>query len=195
MKNVRQHRLVHYAALSTGSGSVNRSTSDKVQDRPRYGRYADFLSWVLFFTLVLFGEVVSDEHSERHRVVNGVEVFLGIVPSELFLRRPIDHPEAEMHGGVPEDLLHYHVMVAIFEHQTGDRISNAMVHASIVGPEGAGLVKPLESMVTTGVISYGNFFVVPDSGPFRIRIVIRRPNVKDAIETEFEIRQAVASVQ
>lgn len=86
-------------------------------------------------------------------------------------------------------------MVALFDQETGDRISNAKVHATVVGPDGASSTKELESMVTSGVISYGNYFRVPDSGSFKIRIVIRRPNIKDAIETEFEIQQAVALIR
>lgn len=86
-------------------------------------------------------------------------------------------------------------MVALFDQETGDRISNAKVHATVVGPDGASSTKELESMVTSGVISYGNYFIVPDSGFFKIRIVIRRPNIKDAIETEFEIQQAVALIR
>jgi hypothetical protein len=60
-------------------------------------------------------------------------------------------------------------MVALFDQETGDRISNAKVHATVVGPDGASSTKELESMVTSGVISYGNYFRVPDSGSFKMR--------------------------
>jgi hypothetical protein len=61
--------------------------------------------------------------SGRHKVVNGVAIYLGVFPAELILGHPRPHVEAEMHGGVPPGQHQYHVVVALFDNAMDKRIS------------------------------------------------------------------------
>jgi hypothetical protein len=64
---------------------------------------------------------------------DGLRAYLGVVPAEIVKGHPSKHPEAVMHGGAPEGAHEYHIVVAIFDTATGDRISNATVTAKVSG--------------------------------------------------------------
>jgi len=127
--------------------------------------------------------VASDEHT---RVVDGIEIYLGIVPCEM-----IKGPERQMHGGIPAVEHCHHVMVALFDSVSAKRIEDAAVSARVreMGESGvSGVVKTLEPMAIAGVMTYGNFFIMPGPGPFLIDVQIQRPGSAHKIETQFEYR-------
>jgi hypothetical protein len=115
-------------------------------------------------------------------------VDLGIVPAETIRARPEDYAEFKMHGGVPSGKSMYHVMVAVFDANTGLRVTDAQVRARV---EDVGLTseeKKLEPMQIAGALTYGNFFRMAGQGTFRITVQIRRPGATRAIEMQFEHR-------
>lgn len=79
------------------------------------------------------------------QVVDGVAVYLGVVPAQLVRRHPPEHPEGQMHGGVPAG--ENHILVALFEDRTGRRITRAEVAATITGPGNFKAEKKLEPML------------------------------------------------
>ena len=105
------------------------------------------------------------------QVVDGVEVFLGIVPAKLVRDHAPAHPERQMHSGPPAG--ENHVMVALFDAKSGQRITDAAVHATITGPKGFRVEKPLEPMTIAGAASFGNYFEMLGAGPYRIGLRIR----------------------
>jgi hypothetical protein len=118
----------------------------------------------------------------------GLNVDLGIVPAETIRARPEDYAEFKMHGGVPSGKSMYHVMVAVFDANTGLRVTDAQVRARV---EDVGLTseeKKLEPMQIAGALTYGNFFRMAGQGTFRITVQIRRPGATRAIEMQFEHR-------
>ena len=127
--------------------------------------------------------VASDEHT---RVVDGIDIYLGVVPCEL-----IQGPERQMHGGVPVVKHCHHVMVALFDNASGKRLEDVAVSARVreMGESGvSGAVKTLEPMAIAGAMTYGNFFIMPEPGPFLINVQIQRPGSAHKTETQFEYR-------
>jgi hypothetical protein len=126
------------------------------------------------------------------KVVNGIAIYLGVLPSEMIQGHPKGHPEAEMHGGIPAGEHRYHILVALFDSSSGRRITDAEVTARVSELGLAGPQKKLEPMVIAGTITYGNYFNLPGWGPYRIRLQIRRPGVSRVIETELEYQHSRA---
>jgi hypothetical protein len=119
------------------------------------------------------GALASDARAAE--TVDGVTIYLGVVPAAVVRgHHPPDHPEAEMHGGVPDD--GYHVMIALFDDKTGNRITDADVEATISGEEMAEVRKDLERMVIADAETYGNYFDLTGSGPYDIDLKIRLPD-------------------
>ena len=133
--------------------------------------------------LFLAGAFAADTPS--HKVVDGVSIYLGVLPAEMILGHPESHAEVEMHGGIPTGEHHYHVTVALFDAASGKRITAAKVKAKVSQLALSGTEKELEPMHLAGTISYGNYFRMPDAGIYRIRVQVRQPGVQP-IEAEFE---------
>lgn len=138
--------------------------------------------------LFLSGAFAADVAT--HKVVNGVAIYLGVLPSEMVLGHPNSHTEAGMHGGVPPGEHRYHVMVALFDAATGKRITGAQVKATVSELALSGTEKTLEPMLIADTISYGNYFKMSGTGIYRIQVQIRRPGAAQAIEAEFEYQHA-----
>lgn len=138
---------------------------------------------------LLLSNALADD-SGQHKIVNGVAIYLGVVPSEVVLGHPKPHTEAEMHGGVPAGDHQYHVLVALFDNATGKRITNAQVKANVFEIGLSGVQKKLEPMLIAGTISYGNYFNMAGANPYRIQVQIRLPGSAGVIEAEFEYRHA-----
>lgn len=119
-----------------------------------------------------------------HKVASGVSVFLGIVPAEIVRGHPREHPESEMHGGAPE--YDRHVMVALFDEKTGERITGAEVTARVSGGRASSVEKRLEPMVIAGSLTYGNYFPMLDAGPYQIELRIYAPGSNKPIHMRFE---------
>ena len=128
----------------------------------------------------------------QHRVVQGVEIYFGMLPSEIFHGHPKEHPEGTMHGGVPVTANSYHLLVALFDPATGKRIGDAEVTAWVSESDKPGSPKKLEPMLMLGAASYGNYFNMPSPGPYQIHVQIRRPGISGVIEAEFDYLRARA---
>ncbi len=148
------------------------------------------LHFVLGCIAILFATSTFAADVATHKVANGVDIYLGVLPSEMIVGHPSSHAEAEMHAGVPASEHNYHVVVALFDAVTGKRITDAQVEATVSELALAGATKKMERMHIADTISYGNYFRMPGTGIYRIRIRIRRLGVAQSIETEFEYQHA-----
>jgi hypothetical protein len=131
----------------------------------------------------LMAVAVQGADARMHQVVDGVEVYFGIVPAQLVRGHPKEHPEGEMHGGVSAG--ENHIMVALFERASGQRITDAEVTAAVSGKGMKRLRKRLEPMTVAGAQTYGNYFAMPGAGPYRIEVEIRRPGAARALRASF----------
>jgi hypothetical protein len=134
--------------------------------------YKRLACFILLWVSLGFAAAVPAEHSPYHRVVQGVAIYLGVVPAEVVRGHPPEHSESQMHGGVPVG--ESHIVVALFDNKTGKRLTGAMIDARITAT-GLDVQKTLEPMEIAGTVSYGNYFYLPGSGPYRIMLRIRLP--------------------
>lgn len=121
--------------------------------------------------------------TEYHKVVEGIVIYLGVVPTHVVQDQPAVTP---MHGGVPGGASYHHVMIALFEEQTGKRIRDAEVTASVRELGLASETKRLESMEIAGAMSYGNYFPMSADKIYRIGLEIRRPGMARAVEVQLQ---------
>lgn len=136
---------------------------------------------VMSFWLAATGAYAAElTHSQ---VVDGVAVYFGMLPAELVRGHPREHPEGTMHGGAPVG--ESHLTVAVFEAKTGQRIADAEVTAHITGDRGLTVQKRLDLMVIAGSATYGNYFSMPGSGPYRIEVRIRPPGKAREVRAVF----------
>lgn len=107
---------------------------------------------------------------EREKRVDGMTVFLGVVPAELIAGNPA---EAAAHGGLPKGGSYHHVLIAIFDGKTGERITDAEVSARVedVG-RSASAEKKLDAMLIGRSVTFGNFFFMPGRDPYSIHVKI-----------------------
>lgn len=125
----------------------------------------------------------------NRKIVDGTEVYLGIVSAETMRERYAkDDPERMIHGGIPSGKNYYHVNISLFDSKTRLAIANAKVEASVTEPVSGGETKELEPVNIKGTTSYGNYFRMSGKNPYRIAVRIRRPGVSRELRTEFEFK-------
>jgi hypothetical protein len=106
--------------------------------------------------------------SEPVRTVDGVTVYLGVVPSSVVAERLPAAGQA-MHGAVTPHS--HHVLIAMFDAESGQRL-NGTVSAAVSSRHGDAGTKPLEEMNIGGMMTYGNYFPMEDSGTYTIEVEI-----------------------
>ena len=148
-------------------------------------------SAVLGAFLLLVGAAVSAgpaPPADRPQTVDGMAVYVGVLPAAMVEGHPPGHPEAAMHGGIPRGRHRFHVLVALFDAGSGERIAGAQVEARVAELGLAGTQRRLEPMAIAGTETYGGYFKLDGEGPFRITLDIRRPGAQRVTRAEFEYR-------
>ena len=122
----------------------------------------------IFFLIGLFliSAQASAADSQRHQQIDGMDIYFGVVPAQIT-------QNSSMHGGSPKGQHRYHVLLALFDSETGVRIDNANVKASVAPLGMLAEEKALEPM-PGGVLSYGNYFVMHEPGYYQIIFDIQR---------------------
>jgi hypothetical protein len=114
------------------------------------------------------------------------QVYLGVVPASLIKKSPVlVDGDKTLHKDDNADDSSEHVLVAVFRKTNNERVINATVIARVGVKKllgGAKVEKPLEKMLTSGVVTYGNYFSMPKQGEYEIAMQIYEPN-KDQAET------------
>lgn len=135
--------------------------------------------------LALWGTAwATDPSRAQSQTVDGIAFHYGVVPAQRMREHTADHVERTMHGGPKGSS---HIVVALFDAATGDRIADARVRASVTPLGGAVMRKPLEPMTIAGAASFGNYFHMAAPGVYRIRVDVDRPGRPRTI-AEFEYR-------
>jgi hypothetical protein len=124
-----------------------------------------------------------------HQVVNGIDIYIGMVPAQIAGEHPATHEEKTMHGGAPVKEGNYHLIVALFD-SNGKRITNAEVTATIAELGMSGPRKTLQPMRIGEATSFGNYFRLRGKGIYRVSIEIRRlwKHKPETIEALFDYR-------
>ena len=134
--------------------------------------------------LLLMATTVWSEHSGYHKVVDGMSVYFTIIPAEMVRGHSREHPESEMHGGVPAG--ESHIMVALFDDKTGERIMRTEITARVSGGHAENIEKRLDPMVIGGSLTFGNYFSLGGSGPYQVELRIDAPGQNKPISVRFE---------
>jgi hypothetical protein len=134
---------------------------------------------------IMLPACASTADVDSYKTVGGLTVYLGVLPASMIRGHDEGHSEATMHDGVPRGSHVYHVMVAVFDAESGERIENAVVQAE-VAPFGLSAVrKSLDVMVIAGATTYGNYFTMRGDGIYRISVSTARPGAVNPVALEF----------
>ncbi len=145
-------------------------------------------SLMLVGITVLSPLAAAEDAPENYQVVKDVEIFLGVIPAQIVRGHPREHPEASMHKGVPAKAHSDHVVVALFDKTTGQRIEDAKVTGSVMESGMSSKQKDLEVMRIAGSVTYGNYFTMQNSRIYHIKVRIHRPGIEDVVEAQFTHR-------
>lgn len=123
------------------------------------------------------------------RQAGGLVLQYGLVPAEMVIAVSRPQAEREMHGGAAGKS-GSHLVLAIFDAASGQRISEAevMTHITLVG--GASTTKRLEPMNINDMPSFGAFVPIGAPGIYKIRFEVKRAGVEGTASAEFEHRVA-----
>lgn len=136
--------------------------------------------------LALASRGVSASDTAQYRIADGFSIYLGVLPAQMVAGHPPGHPEATMHDGAPAGEHSYHLMIAVFEADSGARVSDLEATARV---SALGLVGPrrtLEPMEIAGAITFGNYFELSGGGPYRIDVEFRRVGAAEPVQVRFQ---------
>ena len=140
------------------------------------------------YALILICSLTSTAAEIRQPIIaGGLEIFYGVMPAEVLRAHPSDHNERTMHGGVPGARNTYHLIVSLFDTKRV-RITDAQVQARVSEAGLTPQIKPLQPMLISGVVTYGNYFNMTAPGPFRITLDITQPHGGPPVTVSFEHR-------
>jgi hypothetical protein len=137
--------------------------------------------------LVLLTACAQRAGEVDYQTADGLAIYLGVLPAAM-IQGHQTHPEERMHGGVPGGRHAYHVVAAVFDELTGERIENAMVQARVVPRGLAAETRALEPMEIAGTVTYGNYFTMGGDDPYRIEISITRSGAGTPVVVDFSYR-------
>lgn len=153
---------------------MNTRTNPQPEHCIRWMHPAGLAGLILGF--VLAGPMHAQDVS-NYQIAESVAAYLGVMPAEIISGHPPNHPETRMHGG-PSQVAHSeHIVVALFDDPSGNRIEDATVKATISGT-GHIAITPmtLDPMLIAGVITYGGYITFPGADTYTIDLQISRPD-------------------
>lgn len=113
-------------------------------------------------------------------------VYLGIIPAGVLSGEAMHQLERKLHRGVKPGGTIQHVLVALFERETGRRRSDAEdISATVSDGHGETPQTRLEPMSLDGEVGYGNYFDFGDSGPYVVNVSVRLPGQATALIVRF----------
>ncbi len=122
------------------------------------------LAW---WPVALFaGAPALEQESANYRV------HLGVVPARRIEQQPelVDRDKT-LHGGLAREPGTQHLTVSILDRKSGARVIDATVIAAVRQKGWAArrkMERPLERMQVGGVVSYGNYFPMPEHGEYEV---------------------------
>ena len=118
--------------------------------------------------------------------LDGMELFFGLIPAEILRGHPSDHEERSMHGGVPRGKGVHHLVISVFDAKTRARITDATITGSITELGMTTQHEKLKAVSFGGAVSYGNYFAMPNQGPYEIVVTVQRPGDSKTATARFQ---------
>jgi len=128
------------------------------------------------------------EEPAQHITSHGLTVYFGVVPAAIAEGIARAQGERNMHGPQATAAHSHHLIVAIFNSGTGERVTDATVTAKITQPGFEPPEKPLEPMKIADTVTYGNFFDLSRPGVYRIRLSVSRTGTARPIMIDLPLR-------
>ncbi len=135
-------------------------------------------------SLAIFSPTASAGHFGQTKTVDGMVIYLGMVPAAVLRQHPDDYPAHKV-SKIPSGKHVHHVMLALFDHRGGKRITDAVVTARVAPLALGGPTKSLDPMVVAGVLTYCSYFRISPSDTTVIQAEIRRPDAARPIRARF----------
>lgn len=133
--------------------------------------------------MVMIGNALA---GDGYQTSDGLAVYLGIVPAAVVRGHPASHPERSMHGGAGSARHQQHVVVAVFDAATGERVENARVSATIAGLGDVGRqTVEFEPMTIANTVTYGAFSTLPGNDRYQIELDISVPDRARPVSVTF----------
>lgn len=118
--------------------------------------------------------------------VDGILAYLGVLPAAIVRGHPRAHPESAMHGGVPDGRHQYHVILALFDAASGQRVETAKVALTLMGLGHTGGTRlELEPMAIADTVTWGTFVELPGKDVYEMTFEVRTEGRKDAVVFPF----------
>lgn len=131
----------------------------------------------------LWAEGVVDANS---LTVNSILAYLGVMSAAIVKGHPRTHPEGAMHGGVPDGLHQYHVILALFDAASGVRIEAAKVSLTLMGLGHTGGTRlDLEPMTIADTVTWGTFAELPGRDLYDMKFEVRIEGRDDVVVFPF----------
>ena len=143
--------------------------------------------WIMLAAAVLLHPAtIQAQPAHSAQQGGGLLFHYGLVPAQVVLAHAEGHAERAMHKGQGKRGTS-HIVVALFEAQSGRRVADAevMLHLTLAG--GSSVTTKLEPMAIAGQPGYGGFVSMAAPGVYRLRFEATRPGVASA-RAEFEHR-------
>jgi hypothetical protein len=131
--------------------------------------------------------LAADDSTRQSHIVDGIAVYLGVIPAEILKGHPAGHVEREMHRTSVPGPLSQHVLIALFDSTSGARITDATVEAAVLATGLPAKRVALEPMTIGDSVTFGNFMPLPARVPYRIQVWIRRPIAARELMVEFAL--------
>lgn len=141
----------------------------------------------LLLIIIAVSAPASARHTAQHETVDGLEVYIGLLPAPMIERFPKGSVEGRMHGGISGSARRYHLVAAIFDGSTGQRIERADVKAAVAPLGLGGANKHLEPMTIQGAASYGQYFDIPTDGQYVVTVTVRRAHQAPPVVVELKL--------
>jgi len=140
----------------------------------RQSRLAILATAAIFFGLT--STLSAVRAADGYETADGLAVYLGIVPAAVVRGHPANHVEGSMHGGTSAGWHEQHVVVAVFDAESGVRIDDASVVMTVSGLGHIGTKQvALEPMTIAGTVTYGGFVDFAGSDRYDIVVDINVP--------------------
>lgn len=136
---------------------------------------------------LLASRLVSNEprpvvQTQQLKTEGGVTTYLGFVPAEIIKGLTMGATaERSLHGNLPNRPHEYQILAALFDAETGARISNAIVSVELSRPGSFGSKQRLEPIRIEGAATYGGLFDLPVFDLYSVKLIVERTGTSPAV--------------
>jgi cytochrome c5 len=124
-----------------------------------------------------------------HKVVGGLDIYLGFVPASKLRGYPQGSVERKMHGGVPAGRDQYHANVSVLDRTTKAPITTAKVELQIEEPGLSSETRALDPVVINNAASYGSYVRMKPRTSYVVTVRVHNTDSPQPVEARFEHRQ------